>query len=278
MRGIYSFLTTDDESAKIYRTAIQILQSISPESASSSEKTSSGSGSFWDDRRTTAARPTDPSSSPEFDPLMELFRTFFRLVRKYVLPRALTRRITMTVVVDKSETFAAEMEECEDSLKSEFSSFTSLSLRNNENGSPRPAVPVVEESDPASVKRRKAMRMLYVAGYAMRNPDAVYTLGDMWLYSTYGHPRNATHALHHYSTLAHQHANATAQRLVGIMYATGIGVPRRDHAKALLYLSFAAAGHDTIAEQTMGYWHMAGIGTHKNCEESAFYYKRVADK
>jgi SEL1 protein len=43
-------------------------------------------------------------------------------------------------------------------------------------------------------------------------------------------------------------------------------------------MSFAALSHDTIAEQTLGYWHLTGISTAKSCDDAAWYYKLVADK
>ncbi|RKO88751.1 hypothetical protein BDK51DRAFT_12061, partial [Blyttiomyces helicus] len=76
-----------------------------------------------------------------------------------------------------------------------------------------------------------------------------------------------------YYELAHRTGSPAGQRMVALLYATGLGVPR-DYARALLYMSFAAVGGDTVAEQTLGYWHLMGIGTPKNCEDAAWYLKR----
>ncbi len=46
--------------------------------------------------------------------------------------------------------------------------------------------------------------------------------------------------------------------------------------KAQLYMSFAFLGGDILAEQALAYRHLTGIATLKSCEESAFYYLRVA--
>ena len=73
--------------------------------------------------------------------------------------------------------------------------------------------------------------------------------------------------------------NATAQEMIGFMYATGIGhAVERDQAQALLYHTFAAHGGDTAAEMTLGYRHLLGIGTEQKCEDAVYYYQRVAEK
>ena len=45
-----------------------------------------------------------------------------------------------------------------------------------------------------------------------------------------------------------------------------------------MYHTFAALGHDVAAEMTLGYRYYAGIGVSRSCEDSLFYYERVADK
>jgi hypothetical protein len=79
--------------------------------------------------------------------------------------------------------------------------------------------------------------------------------------------------------LADRSGNATAQQVVGFMYSTGLGdVVERDEAKAMIYTTFAAMGHNTAAELTLGYKYMLGIGTKKSCQDSVEYYTRAADK
>ena len=70
--------------------------------------------------------------------------------------------------------------------------------------------------------------------------------------------------------------NATGQRQVALMYATGIGVDR-DYALAHLYMGLAVIEGDVIAEQAMGYWKLTGIATLKGCDDSVFYYYHVAN-
>lgn len=48
--------------------------------------------------------------------------------------------------------------------------------------------------------------------------------------------------------------------------------------QATLYYTFAALGRDTAAEMALAYRHLMGIGVERSCEDSVFYYKRVADK
>lgn len=97
-------------------------------------------------------------------------------------------------------------------------------------------------------------------------------------YAKYTHPRDYRKAFKYYQSLAST-GNATAQQMVGFMYATGIGdAVERDQAKAFLYHTFAAHGDDTAAEMTLGYRYLYGIGTEQKCVDAAYYYKRVAEK
>jgi SEL1 protein len=51
-----------------------------------------------------------------------------------------------------------------------------------------------------------------------------------------------------------------------------------DNDQSILYTTFAGISGDTVAEMTLGYRYLHGIGVPKSCEESVFYYQRVADK
>lgn len=123
-----------------------------------------------------------------------------------------------------------------------------------------------------------AMELLSSAS-TQGNPDATYILADTAFYGKYGHPRNYTMAIDHYYALASREGNASAQQMLGFMYATGIGnVVEPDQAKALLYNTFAADGGDTRAQMATAYRHHAGIATPMNCEKSVHYYRNVAEK
>ncbi|RGB40885.1 hypothetical protein C1646_636746 [Rhizophagus diaphanus] len=125
----------------------------------------------------------------------------------------------------------------------------------------------------------KAVELLEKAAFEYNHNGALFTLGEINFYAKYTHPRNLTAALYYYRELANRSGNATAQQMIGFMYATGIGnVVVRDQGKALLYHTFAALGRDTAAEMTLGYRHLMGIGVPRSCEDAVFYYKRVADK
>ncbi|GAA5805299.1 hypothetical protein HPULCUR_010814 [Helicostylum pulchrum] len=108
------------------------------------------------------------------------------------------------------------------------------------------------------------------------NRDALLLLADLNFYSKYAYPRNYPSAFTYYYELA-QKGNATAQQMIGFMYATGIAVPR-DQSKALLYHTFAAHGGDTTAQMTMGYRYLLGIGTDEKCQDALYHYKNVATK
>ncbi|KAI0021157.1 hypothetical protein F4780DRAFT_739322 [Xylariomycetidae sp. FL0641] len=114
---------------------------------------------------------------------------------------------------------------------------------------------------------------------AQNNTDAIYLLAQLNFYGNFSHPRNFEAAFDHYHRLASDHGNSSAQYMVGLMYATGIGgAVERDQAKALLYHTFAADQGHTRSEMTVAARHLSGIGVPKSCETACKYYKRVADK
>ncbi|PSN66594.1 HCP-like protein [Corynespora cassiicola Philippines] len=124
----------------------------------------------------------------------------------------------------------------------------------------------------------QAVKLLEDAA-AENNPDAIFTLAEMNFYGNFTHPRNYTEAFRRYHELAVLNGNASAQHMVGFMYATGIGgAVKQDQAKAMLYHTLAAEGGDIRSEMTIAYRHSSGIAAPRNCEESVFYYKRAADK
>ncbi|KAJ3295017.1 ERAD-associated protein [Rhizoclosmatium sp. JEL0117] len=127
------------------------------------------------------------------------------------------------------------------------------------------------------IVREKAVLALDAAANEFDNQDAQLLLADMFLHSRFLHPRNVSRAIEYYSLLSTNHANPLAQRTLGLMYATGLGF-KRDYAKALLYLSFAALQNDVIAHQTLAYWHSIGIATPKSCDDAVYHYKAVANK
>ncbi|CAJ2500207.1 Uu.00g030600.m01.CDS01 [Anthostomella pinea] len=111
------------------------------------------------------------------------------------------------------------------------------------------------------------------------NTDAIYLLAQLNFFGNYSHPRNFKTAFDHYYRLAAHHGNSSAQYMVGMMYATGVGdAVERDQAKALLYHTFAANQGHTRSEMTVAARHLSGIGVPKSCETACNYYKRVADK
>jgi SEL1 protein len=114
---------------------------------------------------------------------------------------------------------------------------------------------------------------------AQKMPDAIFTLAEMNFYGNYTHPRNYTEAFRRYHQLATLNGNASAQHMVGFMYATGIGgAVKQDQARAMLYHTLAAEGGDVRSEMTVAYHHSSGISTPRNCEEAVHFYKEVAKK
>ncbi|KAF1811346.1 beta and beta-prime subunits of DNA dependent RNA-polymerase [Eremomyces bilateralis CBS 781.70] len=123
-----------------------------------------------------------------------------------------------------------------------------------------------------------AVEWLDVAA-AEGSADAIYLLAELNFWGNYSHPRNYTEAFELYHFLAEETGNATAQRMVGFFYATGLGdIVKPDQAKALLYYTFAADGGDLRAEMSVAYRHHMGISAPQHCEESVHYYRSVARK
>ncbi|KAI8905890.1 hypothetical protein EDD86DRAFT_211043 [Gorgonomyces haynaldii] len=135
-------------------------------------------------------------------------------------------------------------------------------------------LPVEELVDQDSIvaKKSKAIHELE----HMNDPRAYSLLGDIFLFSKYQIQRNISRAFENYKRLSDL-GDPVGLRMVGLMYATGLGV-ERDYPRALVYLNFAAEHNDAQALQTLGYWHHAGIGVPKKCDTSYFYYDQVADK
>ncbi|KAH7138659.1 hypothetical protein B0J11DRAFT_515058 [Dendryphion nanum] len=124
----------------------------------------------------------------------------------------------------------------------------------------------------------QAVKLLEEAA-ALKNPDALFTLAEMNFYGNFSHPRNYTAAFQWYSELATLNGNASAQHMVGFIYATGIGgAVRQDQARAMLYHLFAAEGGDIRSEMTIAYRYSSGIATPRTCEDSVYFYKKAAEK
>lgn len=124
----------------------------------------------------------------------------------------------------------------------------------------------------------RAVKLLEEAA-AHQIPDALFTLAEMNFHGNYTHPRNYHEAFRRYQALATLNGNASAQHMVGFLYATGLGgAVKQDQAKAMLYHTLAAEGGDVRSEMTVAYRHSSGISTPRNCEEAVHYYKAAANK
>ena len=146
------------------------------------------------------------------------------------------------------------------------------------NGPPQQETPGSQQAQPLAKPLLQALRFLNIAAEEGES-DAMYLLAEMNFYGNFTLPRNYTEAFKWYYELSALNGNATAQHMLGFMYSTGVGgVVQRDQGKALMYHTFAAKGGDTRSQMTTAYRHYTGIGTLRNCNEAAFWYKQVADK
>ncbi|RKP26333.1 hypothetical protein SYNPS1DRAFT_14339, partial [Syncephalis pseudoplumigaleata] len=132
----------------------------------------------------------------------------------------------------------------------------------------RRLIPQVEE----------AIQLLEQASKQYHHADSLFLLGELYFHGLYAKQRDFTQALGYYEQLSELTGNATAQQRAGFIYSIGLGRTRADPRKSLLYTTFAGIGGDTVAEMTLGYRYLYGIGVPKSCEESVYYYQRVADK
>ena len=133
------------------------------------------------------------------------------------------------------------------------------------------------ESTKLSAKLQEAVDGLTES--AAVDPDALFLLAEMSFFGNFSHPRRPKDALALYTNLAARDGNATAQHMLGLLYATGLSnAIKVDQAKAQLYYTFAAEQGEVKAEMTLAHRYHMGIGTAKNCDRSVEYYKRVADK
>jgi SEL1 protein len=136
------------------------------------------------------------------------------------------------------------------------------------------------ETEHSSLSKALAKEVAVLKNAASENDlDAIYLLAEMNFYGNFTHPRNFRVAFEGYDRLASLTGNHTAQYMLGLMYATGIGgAVERDQAKALLYHTFAAEQGNTRSEMTVAFRHHSGIGTPRDCDKAARYYRRVAEK
>ncbi|KAK5114017.1 hypothetical protein LTR62_003140 [Meristemomyces frigidus] len=109
--------------------------------------------------------------------------------------------------------------------------------------------------------------------------DAIFLLAEMNFHGNFTHPISYSKAFDYYKQLADLTGNATAQHMLGFMYATGLNpeVPA-DQAKSMLYHTFAAEQDHTRSQMTLAYRHHTGIATPRECDAAVHWYKQVADK
>ncbi|XGW06019.1 hypothetical protein V3C99_016396 [Haemonchus contortus] len=75
-----------------------------------------------------------------------------------------------------------------------------------------------------------------------------------------------------------ENGSPDAQLGLAFMHATGLGMPKSNQAKALVYYMFSALGGNPLAQMAMGYRYYAGIAVPQNCENALSYYEKAAQK
>ncbi|ORX45589.1 HCP-like protein [Piromyces finnis] len=139
-------------------------------------------------------------------------------------------------------------------------------------------LPVIQDKDKLPEKRLKAHRILEYLGIKNKYGKALLKLADIYFYGYYGYEQNIDKAFQLYQFLADEMGNPQAQQKIGFIYSIGLGSIKRDQAKALLYLSFAAMNNDISSQMAIGYRYLFGISTERNCDEAVWYYRKIADE
>ncbi|KAJ2711089.1 ERAD-associated protein, partial [Coemansia spiralis] len=113
---------------------------------------------------------------------------------------------------------------------------------------------------------------------AQGHEGAQLEAAEMELYGRYGAGADLRAAFERYQRLAEENGSATAQYMLGIFYATGLGGVDQENSLALLYMTLAAMQGHTAAEATLGFKHLSGIGVPVACGKALGYYQLVARK
>jgi len=137
-------------------------------------------------------------------------------------------------------------------------------------------LPIIDKNDNIKEKRIKIHRTLEYLGIKNKYSKALLKLADIYFFGYYGYPQDIDKAFQYYTFLANEYGNPQAQQKIGFIYSIGLGSIQRDQAKALLYLSFAANNNDIPAQISLGYRYLYGIGTERNCDESVWFYRKIA--
>lgn len=135
-----------------------------------------------------------------------------------------------------------------------------------------------------------------------RKSDALWVLGEHYLWGSHGSEANATKAQLCFTRLADTTGNSTAHARLGFLYASrwasstaqlvkadGLWLPSNTtqvepdevpHPQALAHLHYATAARQGNAEgQTaLAYRHLVGIGTSPSCPLAMQWYEQAADQ
>ena len=105
--------------------------------------------------------------------------------------------------------------------------------------------------------------------------EAQRILGGMYV-TGLGVPQDAAEAVAWYRRAAEQ-GDATAQNNLGAMYAEGLGVPQ-DAAEAVAWYRRAAEQGDATAQSNLGGMYEQGLGVPRDAAEAVTWYRRAAEQ
>lgn len=125
--------------------------------------------------------------------------------------------------------------------------------------------------------RSSALKCICALAEVLHHKKSMLLLANLYFTGMYGVERDFNMAYKFYSGLASRFGDPGSYRMIGLMYAIGLGV-EHDYALANLYITIASASGDLLATQILAYWSYAGVGTEKDMESALALYKALARK
>ncbi|KAJ2260795.1 ERAD-associated protein, partial [Coemansia sp. RSA 451] len=130
-------------------------------------------------------------------------------------------------------------------------------------------------SQPKGVKQAiQTVRKLAEQGHE----ESLFALAEIEMYGKYGSALELDLAFEHYQQLADISGNATAQYMLGLFYAVGLGSTEQQNGMSLLYTTLSAIQGYIPAEATLAFKYLSGIGVPVSCNKALSYYQSVARK
>ena len=197
---------------------------------------------------------------------------FFRWIRQ---PRVITSFAAFTIVVIVAAVQSGRRK-IADFLPTPVPKITNVAIERNEKPAPvlNVAAQVGTNAETAYVEGKLALEFeQYQKDAASGNAAAQHDLGLMYATGT-GVPKDEAKAFEWYAKAAAQ-GLVSAQYNVGVMYAAGTGVAK-DDAKAVAWFQKATAQGDAAAQYNLGLMYATGRGVPKDDAKAVGWWQKAA--